>query len=149
MVTVELSGVERFSLALKALGERQKAATEATVNTVLEKGSRQTRTKLSLGWHPPGTQTGSVPPQPPWRITGELSRSVKVERARRLSEGTWEGRLGPTAVYARIQELGGRTGRGHRTVLPARPYLRPAWAIVKPVIRSEFIKAWSNAQSSR
>ena len=35
--------------------------------------------------------------------------------------------IGPNVVYAAIHEFGGRTGRGGATVIPARPYVRPAW----------------------
>jgi phage gpG-like protein len=31
-----------------------------------------------------------------------------------------------STVYARIQELSGWAGRGHRSFLPARPYVEPA-----------------------
>jgi phage gpG-like protein len=33
------------------------------------------------------------------------------------------GPSGPSIPYSRIQQLGGRTGRGHATYIPARPYL--------------------------
>lgn len=35
---------------------------------------------------------------------------------------TW----GAATPYARIQEYGGMAGRGHRSMIPARPYLQPA-----------------------
>jgi phage gpG-like protein len=34
--------------------------------------------------------------------------------------------VAPTTVYARIQELGGVSGKGHRSHLPPRPYVAPA-----------------------
>lgn len=33
------------------------------------------------------------------------------------------GPTGPSAVYGRIQQLGGQAGRGHAVTIPARPYL--------------------------
>lgn len=144
---VRLVGVDAFSRSLLLLASRQNDATEKAVNSVLDKGARQTRVKLSLGWHPPRTPTGSIPPAPPWRISGALSRSVEVDKADRVGYGQWRGRMGPQIVYARIQELGGVTGRGHRTKLPPRPYLKPAWALVKPSIRGDFVAAWRDGQT--
>jgi phage gpG-like protein len=58
--------------------------------------------------------------------------------------------MGPTAPYARIQELGGATGRGGATVLPARPYFIPA---AERVLRGGHIaelfnRAWAEAITS-
>jgi hypothetical protein len=137
-------GVEHVTAAFASMAARTGATTGATVTKVLHQVERQERTQLSLGWHPFGTKTGSVPPSPPWRISGHLSRSVRVEPA--VSSGfVWTGRVGPTAVYARIQELGGRIGAGHRTVLPSRPHLRPAWAIVRPTLRHTFTDVWAHS----
>lgn len=33
------------------------------------------------------------------------------------------GHIGANIIYARIHQLGGRAGRGHRATIPARPYL--------------------------
>jgi phage virion morphogenesis protein len=32
-------------------------------------------------------------------------------------------RIGSNVIYARIHQLGGRAGRGHKSLIPARPYL--------------------------
>jgi phage gpG-like protein len=58
-------------------------------------------------------------------VTGTLRRSITVKGPHPLGLGRWEAQIGPTAVYGRIQELGGVTGRGGATVLPARPYVAP------------------------
>jgi phage gpG-like protein len=34
--------------------------------------------------------------------------------------------VAPTAIYSRIQELGGVSGKDYRSKLPPRPYVRPA-----------------------
>ena len=144
-----------MSVALLLLrGELISAARDALVRS-LEQVARQERTLLSLGWHSPGTPTGSVSPQPPWRVSGHLSRSVMTTRPR-LSWGwrglAWKGSVGADAVYARIHELSGWTGRGHKTYLPPRPHLRPAWEIARPMVRPVFEhymeKAISRATSS-
>ncbi len=142
MITARFEGQDRVYAAFAAMMAKAEAETVKTIESVLEKVARQERTMLSLGWHPKGTRTGSIPPAPPWRISGDLSRSVRVEKPHSTGPFRWEGRMGPTAIYARIQELGGVTGRGHRTVLPARPHLKPAWEIVRPSVHGQFVKAW-------
>jgi hypothetical protein len=73
------------------------------------------------------TPTPSRPlADPPGQITGKLRQSVRQSAARRAGFATYSTSVGPTLIYGRIQELGGITGRGHRTVLPPRPYLAPA-----------------------
>jgi phage gpG-like protein len=32
-------------------------------------------------------------------------------------------RVGSNVIYARIHQLGGRAGRGHKSLIPARPFL--------------------------
>ncbi len=55
--------------------------------------------------------------------TGLLHRgwSIRLASVRNLS-----GKLGTKVKYARIHEFGGRTGRGYKTKLRARHYLRAA-----------------------
>lgn len=75
--------------------------------------------------HSRGTPTPSSPGTPPAVVTGTLRRSILSETPERIGFG-YVGRVYPTTVYARVQELGGATGRNHAAVLPARPYLKPA-----------------------
>lgn len=141
MAGVSIVGLEKVLTALRLVEHSSKAGSRRALSGVLHMVERQARVMLSLGWHPPGTPTGSVPPAPPWRISGALSRSVGVGEPR-LSFGrdglTWRGTVGASIVYARIHELGGWTGAGHRTYLPPRPYLKPAWRIVGPVARGYY-----------
>ena len=143
---IRIEGVERQRLAIEALAERMNAATGTAINETLRLVKAQEQTLLTLGAHPRGTRTGSPPGSPPWKISGDLRDSVKVDRAHETGAGVWEGKVGPTAIYARIQELGGHTGAGYRTHLPPRPHLYPAWRIVRPAMRDEFVKAWRDAQ---
>lgn len=148
-VNVSVDGQPEFSVALHLLLVRQAEASAATVNGILRTIRAEERRLLTLGRHPPGTRTGSVPPAPPWAISGHLAERIEVDPdvgARRVRTWRWSGRVGPTAAYARIHELGGRTGRGHRTVLPPRPHLQPAWALVRPTMRHTFRRAWLAAQ---
>lgn len=64
----------------------------------------------------------------PWRnVTGILERSIDIvqfaKSTGRAVVGTWGSR---DVRYALIHELGGMAGRGRKTRIPARPYLRPA-----------------------
>lgn len=86
---------------------------------------RQIKTTLKTSSHPRGTPTPSAPGEPPSLVTGTLRRSITVKGPTPLGRGRWEAQIGPTAVYGRIQELGGVTGRG--AVLPARPYVQPSY----------------------
>lgn len=52
--------------------------------------------------------------------------------------GGWRMSLGSDVVYARIHELGGMTGRGHRTRIPRRPYMRPAIISQREKIQQAF-----------
>jgi hypothetical protein len=97
----------------------------AAVQAMALAGERGIKQNLSLSSHGRGTPTPSPPGSPPSLITGALRRSVITEPPRG-GGGLWSASGGPTIVYSRVQELGGRTGRGHRTVLPPRPYVRPA-----------------------
>lgn len=142
----EWHGMDRLIAGLDTLVLRVDSASKDATQHVLEQVQRQARTMLSLGWHPPGTPTGSIAPAPPWRISGDLSRSVKVSKPLvKVGEHGWSGQIGATTVYARIQELGGVAGAGHRSRLPARPYLKPAWAIVRPSVRDTFARYWAEA----
>jgi phage gpG-like protein len=82
---------------------------------------RQIRVELSRSSHDRGTPTPSAPGEPPSMISEDLYLSITVRTV-----GDGHVQVGGTTAYARIQELGGITGRGHATTLPARPYLRPA-----------------------
>lgn len=112
---------------LAALREQVAAVDRATPDGLgeaahfLEGAVKITLTTTS---HARGTLTPSRPGEPPSLITGHLRGSVEVDGPARRGEYRWEAQVGPTAVYARIQELGGVAGRG--AYLPPRPYLAPS-----------------------
>lgn len=74
-----------------------------------------------LGGGPPPSPPGS----PPARRSGHLQDKVTVVPAMG-SAGVAVAEAGDTAVYARIHEYGGDTGRDHATHLPPRPYIAPS-----------------------
>ena len=108
-------------LADKADNEGGRAAAEMMSLA----GERAIKEQLSTFSHARRTPTPSPPGAPPAIITGTLRRSV-ITQPPVGGGGLWTASGGPTIVYARIQELGGRAGRNHASVLPPRPYVRPA-----------------------
>ena len=56
--------------------------------------------------------------------TAALRNSIRVE-SRRTGNGA-EAEVGPHVIYGRILELGGFTGRGHRTYIKGKFYLSNA-----------------------
>lgn len=71
------------------------------------------------------------------RLRANVSRSVTADKNEvKLSIGT-DLSIVP---YARIHELGGWTGAGHRTKIPKRPYLRRALVENKDFIRRRLDK---------
>ncbi len=121
-----LLGVPEFERALAGMV----AAADRASREAVAKGAHlieaETKRNLALTSHRKGTPTPSPPGQPPSLVTGQLRRSIQVKGPVSLGSGTWQASVGPTAVYGRIQELGGVTGRGGRSYLPPRPYLGPA-----------------------
>lgn len=140
MAGVYVVDVTRVKLAMRLKGVQLVAAAGVAMETTLKRVARQERVLLSLGWHPYGTPTGSVSPSPPWRISGRMSRSVKVFGPTLFGviRPKWVGQVGPDVVYGRIHELGGWAGAGHRSYLPPRPSLGPAWRIVRPGVKAIF-----------
>jgi phage gpG-like protein len=117
---VELRG------AMKAMAEAADAATRAATATGAHLIEAEIKKKLTTSSHPKGTPTPSAPGEPPSLVSGQLRRSIKVEGPRKLGPGLYQARIGPTAAYGRVQELGGMAGRGRASSLPARPYVAPA-----------------------
>ena len=108
-----------------------------------------TESELAIHAHPPGTKTPSPPGEPPGTITGRLANSVRRRGSLGTATASWSIKVGPTAVYSRIQELGGRTGKGHKTYLPPRPYFRKAVNDAADAFAFLIKNAWKNAWSGR
>lgn len=108
-------------LQARAAGPAARAAVQAMALT----GVAATQVQLSRSSHRKGTPTPSMPGSPPSKVDGSLLRSITFTPPAPAGNGRWVATIGGTMIYARIQELGGQTGRNHATSLPARPYLRP------------------------
>lgn len=155
MAYVVLSGIQELAGALSAMRKRQAAATGRATGLALHTIERRAKELLSKtssageqgrdaqGRFRKVEYTASPPGEPPFLRTGTLRRSVQVEGPTPTGTTSWMGLVGPTAVYGRIQELGGTAGRG--AVLPARPYMLPAFDDVKDKIRAIYREAWAAA----
>lgn len=96
--------------------------------------------------HREGTPTPSPKGGPPALVTGNLVRSWRTVRPYAGRKPyTIETEGGPTAVYARIHELSGQTGRGYMTFIPKRPHLRPMVLVSRRGVRRIHISAWTTA----
>jgi hypothetical protein len=143
-VTVGVDGADDFAAALDALQQRMHSATRKATKDGIQLLQRRAHGQLSRYYHPPGTPTPSPPGQPPARITGHLRGSLSPTGPVPTGGG-FTGQLGPTAVYGRIQELGGVTGRGHSVTLPPRPYLKPTVLGARSDLARIYLEAWRRA----
>jgi hypothetical protein len=137
-VTIIMTGVAEFQRALDGLVAGASAASrqavtsgghllEAQVKQVLTESHRTSNSggRDSRGRFVKNQHFASPPGQPPALVTGTLRRSIRVTSATPKGATGWEISVGPTAIYGRIQELGGHTG-AYNSYLPPRPYMAPA-----------------------
>lgn len=156
----EIRGVDRFNAQLAEIARRMDRATDVGVDDGLTLVQEEAARLLTEKTHPPGTPTPSAPGEPPALISGALRRSIRARRDP-SSGGIHRGRIGPTIVYGRIQELGGtivpRTARmlswmgggvrhfARSVHLHARPFMKPAVDASRPRVRARFRELWQTA----
>lgn len=123
--TVQLAwhGVREWNAAMEKLVLQANQACRAGANNAAKLVATETKKALTQTSHPKGTPTPSRPGDPPSLVTGTLRRGVTIVPAQPSGTTSWTAKVGPTSVYARVQELGGDTGTA---ILPARPYLGPS-----------------------
>lgn len=144
---VRVTGIKELKDALRAMASRIDAATPGAVAAAVELAQEQAQSNLSRYSHARGTPTPSPPGEPPAQISGDLHDNWESTPPVSSGAGTWTCTLRPTMAYAAVQEFGGPSGRGGKTVLRARPFLRPA---VDDLIRAGamsdlFARAWGAA----
>jgi phage gpG-like protein len=146
---VEVTGVSQLNAALMGIVKSLDTATRIATAQAAHLLEREIKAQLATSSHPRGTPTPSSPGEPPSLVTGTLRRSVSVMGPTPLGTGRWQAQVGPTAVYGRIQELGGVTGRGGATELPPRPYVRPAYEklATSGALTSLYSSAWRAAMN--
>lgn len=130
-----ISGAREVEAAFKRIAASSSEAAVRIIqrsSAVLESEAKKEFTEA----HKQGTPTPSQPGTPPAVVTGTLRRSIRSDTPVKDGLGA-RGRVYPTAIYARIQELGG--GRG----LPPRPYMAPAYATVQPKMEAIAVEEWA------
>jgi phage gpG-like protein len=134
----DIFGVKELIEALSKTAEAAELAALVIVKRgqVVVEGEAKKQFEYS---HPRGTKTPSSPGTPPAVITGTLRRSIKSDTPVPIGIGGAEGKVYPTAIYARIQELG---GQGHRGNIPARPYMAPALEASRPQLQVIAVAEW-------
>jgi phage gpG-like protein len=149
-VSYVVKGMAELRAALKARADAFDAATRKGTADAAHLAETAMKRKLTTYSHPKGTPTTSPPGQPPALVTGQLRRSIRVEGPTRVGPSTYQARIGPTAVYGRIQELGGMAGRGHASYLPPRPYVSPVLAELTASgrLRDAYMAAWRAAMGA-
>jgi len=113
-------------------GDEQRQALRKAAMVV----NRKMKQKLTqMGRHEKGTPTPSKAGagNPPAIVNDELRNSVKTYPVQKGFKG-YEVLVGPTKIYARVQELGG----GPSNLAP-RPYVRPTMEESKDDVRKLFI----------
>lgn len=143
-ILIEVTGVDAAILRLQHIRERIRAGCERAVRRSMDVVEVSIKGQLRLKSHPPRTPTPSLAGEPPALITGYLMRSVFGEGPYWAGVEVY-GLVLPKAVYARIHELGGITGAGHRTVLPPRPYVTPGAIAARVRVREIFDEEISRA----
>ena len=148
---IRVDGASEWAAAAAAALARVREATDGAVDAGLNLIQTGAQQNLAQFTHPPGTPTPSAPGDPPALISGALRRSIRVRRTKN-GPSQFEGRVGPTIIYGRIQELGGQLGRNPRHGmwrppgrLPPRPYFAPAVFNAAPKVRRLLLDAWSRA----
>jgi phage gpG-like protein len=146
VIRVDVAGLREVEEALRQAELRVRAATRKATDEAVKLARRRAHGELSRFQHARGTPTPSPAGSPPAWISGALRGSLKPTGPIPTGSG-FLGRLGPTTVYARIQELGGVTGRNHATTLPPRPYMRPTYErmVADGSLRAVYVAAWRRA----
>jgi hypothetical protein len=138
---VRFDGAGGAASALRSIVERVGSGTEAALNEGATTVQDEIQGNLVRRFYPPA----SPPGEPPASRTGLLFDRVLKRIDGEVDSGVYQARVYPSTVYARIQELGGDAGRGHRSHLPARPYVRPAVDAVRDRVLQMFIAEWLRA----
>ncbi|MDT0435602.1 MULTISPECIES: HK97 gp10 family phage protein [Streptomyces] len=143
--SVHITGLAQFNAAMQGLERDLQRATRVATAHAAHLAEAAIKQMLTTSSHPKGTPTPSAPGDPPSLVTGTLRRSIKVVGPVPAGFGRWVAQVGPTAVYGRVQELGGPVGRGAE--LPPRPYVQPAYErlVTTGQIGAVYHRAWRTA----
>jgi phage gpG-like protein len=109
--------------------ERIRRATSPAIGRALEKIGFEVDKEIlkNLSGRVLNVRTGKL--RSSWANPGAITQRIT---------GGWRMTIGSDVVYARIHELGGMAGRGHKTRIPRRPYMRPAIISQREKIQQAF-----------
>lgn len=150
-ITIENDGAFRAALSdrIRGLNRAARLAVEDSMDII----QTAIQDQLTTSTHPVGTPTPSAPGEPPSLVTGHLRGSVEQYGPFYDSPNSASGYVGPTAVQARIQELGGIIPNAFGNLLfvelPARPYVRPAVDEAKPRVAEAIRTRMADAVAGR
>lgn len=142
-VTAKVEGLADFNRAMRGLSRRIDQAGRGIASESLAVVERAAKGNFE-GTHPPGfPHVGGAKPN---IVTGHLRRSIRSTPVRKTGLASWEGEMGPTAVYGRRIELGypGGHGPGHQRTRPF-PYIKPGVDENRNRLRQIAVKRWSAA----
>ena len=136
---------EEATAALRAFNKALPTAIIRGLRAGLRDAERFAKTRYMVrkdNRHPQVFDPPNRPPGPLAIRSGDLVRTVRIGAmkfdGRKIRGGLQAGGLGVN--YARIHEFGGRAGRGGRSIIGARPYLRPGIRDALPIIRAKVKK---------
>lgn len=161
--TWEFTGVPELEAALDAIERAVRDENRYAIGAMLDELDRAMKERLSRYSHAEGTRTPSPPGEPPALITGNLRRSVVTDGPHQVDEDVVTGSMGPSAIYAEIQEKGGtvvaRNYRqlgnpavgffGRSVTLPARPYVEPSVEDARPELARIWRESMTRALAAR
>lgn len=137
----EVRGLAEGVARLRAAAAELPVVTAAATGLAAHAAEAAIKDQLRKSSHARRTPTPSRPGDPPSAISGNLMRSIQVQGPTGAG-GTFMSQVGPTAIYSRIQELGGQTGRHGVVTLPPRPFLAPGVEAAREQIAAIFYAAW-------
>ncbi|MFE7930753.1 hypothetical protein ACFU6S_18820 [Streptomyces sp. NPDC057456] len=145
--SIHVTGLSQLNAAIMAMEANVQRATRVATAQAGHLAEAAIKQQLTTSSHAKGTPTPSAPGEPPSLVSGALRRSTKVVGPIPVGFGRWLAEAGPTAVYGRIQELGGTAGRGAE--LPPRPYVQPAYEqiVASGAVSRTYHLAWRAALS--
>lgn len=142
---IEWTGLTELEAALGAVPERLGEASLEGLREGAELAVQETQRLLDQKSHSRHTRTPSRPGEPPARVSGALRDSVHHSQPTPVGPGMFLVSVESDQDYSAIQEKGGTAGRGGRSHLPARPYMKPAVEHVAALVVEMLAKAWFKA----
>lgn len=162
-IRVNTIGVSATVEALEAYKARVSIATREATKASADALQRSARANFH-GYHSPGFH--HVGGSAPNIVTGNLQKSIVSSPVVQTGVGRFATRVGPTAIYSRVIELGGYITPKEKRYLswfdaqvgvqrfekgvsiPPHPFFVPAAEAMPPKMYEIFLEAWTEAVTS-